>query len=91
MSQRDDKPDALAGELVTSPDIELMRYQRGEETRTFNLRVVPNGAELWRVTERPGQSPRPVKECLLDNPDDAFEFLEEVRRTLIVGGWQEVL
>jgi hypothetical protein len=87
----DDKPDALAGELVTSPDIELMRYQRGDETRTFNLRVVPNGAELWRVTRRAGQSPRAVKECLFDNPDDTFEFLEEVRRTLIVGGWQEVL
>ncbi len=87
----DDKNDVLSGELITSPDLEVLRYQRGDETRTFNLRVVPNGAELWRVTERPGQSPRSVKECLFDNPDDTFEFLEEVRRTLIVGGWREVL
>jgi hypothetical protein len=86
----DDKPDALSGELITSPDLEVLRYQRGDETRTFSLRVVPNGAELWRVTQRPGQTPRSVKEALFDNPDETFEFLEEVRRTLIVGGWQEV-
>jgi hypothetical protein len=90
MTGEDDKPDVLSGELITSPDLEVLRYQRGDETRTVNLRVVPNGVELWRVTQRLGESPCFVKESFFDNPDDTFEFLEEVRRTLIVGGWQEV-
>ena len=70
------------------PDHEVLRCTRGDETRIYSLRVVTNGAELWRVTEIPGEETRSVKECDFHDPEEASEFLDEVRRTLIAGGWQ---
>jgi hypothetical protein len=68
---------------------ELFRYKRGDDTRIYSLRVVPTGAELWRVTESPGEPPASLKECDLKNTDEAIQFLEEVKRSLIAGGWKE--
>jgi hypothetical protein len=50
---------------------------------------VPKGAELWRVTELPGEPSRSVRETVFTGAEAAAEFLEEVRRTLKAGGWQE--
>ena len=67
---------------------EVLRCTRGDETRIYSLRAIPNGAELWRVTETPGGETRSVRECAFQDADEASEFIEEVRRTLIAGGWQ---
>jgi hypothetical protein len=90
MSKEDEKPEVKEGELVAAPDFRpLMHYRRGDETRVYNLRVVADGAELWAVTEACGRVPRAVKEGLFTNVDEALEFLEEVHRTMVVGGWRE--
>ena len=68
---------------------EVLRCTRGDETRIYHLRVVSDGVELWRVIESPGESPRSVKESHFTDPDTTSQFLEEVRRTLKAGGWQE--
>ncbi len=86
-----DKPEAKVGEVIAVPEFRpLLQYQRGLETRTYNVRVVPEGAELWAVTEAPGSVPRSVKEGLFTSAHEALEFLEEVRRTLWAGGWREL-
>ena len=41
---------------------ELIRYERGPDTRTYELRLAPGGAELWRVMETPGEPARVLKE-----------------------------
>ena len=69
-------------------DHEVLRCTRGDETRIYSLRVVAEGAELWRVTEAPGEEPHSVKECGFHSPEEASAFLDEVRRALIAGGWQ---
>jgi hypothetical protein len=90
MAASDDKPDVLRDELLASTDChELLRYHRGDETRIYNLRVVSDGAELWRITECVDEEPRFVKECHFTDADEASQLIEEVRRTLIAGGWQE--
>ena len=68
---------------------EVLRCTRGDETRTYRLRVVSGGAELWRMTESPGEQTRSVKESDFKDPETTSQFLDEVRRTLKAGGWQE--
>ncbi len=69
---------------------EVLRCTRGDETRIYRLRVVLGGAELWRMTESPGEQTRSVKESDFKDPETTSQFLEEVRRTLKAGGWQEM-
>jgi hypothetical protein len=91
VAKKDDKPDVIEGEVIAMQEFRpLIRYGRRDEIRVYNLRVVPEGAELWAVTEAPGRVPRAIKEGLFTNADDALELLEEVHRTLIVVGWREV-
>jgi hypothetical protein len=68
---------------------EVLRCTRGDETRIYRLRAVAGGAELWRITECPGEKTRSVKESDFSDADQTSQFLEEVRRTLKAGGWQE--
>jgi hypothetical protein len=75
--------------MTEVPFHEVLRVTRGPETRIYKLVPVPEGAELWRVTETPGEPSRSVKETAFTGADVAAEFLEEVRRTLKAGGWQE--
>jgi hypothetical protein len=70
-----------------TPAHEVLRCTRGDETRIYSLRVVSDGAELWRTTEFPGEEAHSVKECHFKGSEEALQFLEEVRRTLIAGGW----
>ena len=86
----DAKREVKEGELIAVPDFRpLLQYERGIETRVYNVRVVADGAELWAVTETVGRVPRAVKEGLFTSAVEALEFLEEVRRTLLAGGWRE--
>ena len=68
---------------------EVLRCTRGDETRIYRLRVVPDGAELWRMTQSPGEKTHSVKESDFKDPETTSQFLDEVRRTLKAGGWQE--
>jgi len=78
------------GEVIAVPEFKpLLEYRRGDETRVYNVRVVAEGAELWAVTEAPGRVPRSVKEGLFTSAVEALEFLDEVHRTLLAGGWRD--
>ena len=68
---------------------EVLSCQRGAETRTYNLVVVPGGAELWRVTESPGSAIQSIKEGDFKSSEEVSAFLEELRRSLIAAGWKE--
>jgi non-specific serine/threonine protein kinase len=86
-----EKSDVKVGEVIAAPEFrQLLQYERGNDTRTYSVRVVPEGAELWAVTEAPGKVPRSVKEGLFTSADQALDFLDEVRRTLVAGGWREL-
>ena len=68
---------------------EVLRCTRGEETRTYSLRVVPDGVELWRTIATPGEEDLSVRESLFQDSDETSRFLDEVRRALRAGGWHE--
>jgi hypothetical protein len=69
---------------------EVFRYSRGDEVRIYSFHVLPGGTELWRVTERPGELPDSVVETSFTRAQDAAQFLEEVTRALIAGGWRRL-
>lgn len=89
-----DKPDKQPVEwdrLHQSRDFrELFRYQRGDELRIYQLRVIPGSAELWRMTETAGQPAAPLKEDDFTSPGDVMQTLEELQRRLKAGGWREL-
>jgi hypothetical protein len=76
-------------ELRTGGDVEILRCARAGETRAYTLRVVPGGVELWRITEGPDGEIESVKESLFKGSEETSQFLEELRRALIAGGWRE--
>lgn len=89
--KEDGKTDVRVGEVIAVADFRpLLQYARRDETRVYSVRVVPEGAELWAVTEAPGRVPRSVKEGLFTNAAEALEFLEEVHRTSVAGGWRKI-
>jgi hypothetical protein len=89
--KEDYKTEVKVGEVIAVPEFRpLLQYRRGDETRVYNVLVVADGAELWAVTEALGRVPRSVKEGLFTNAAEALEFLEEVHRTLLAGGWREM-
>jgi hypothetical protein len=67
---------------------EVFRYARGHELRIYSFHVVPGGTELWRVTQRASEPDESVMETSFTRPVEAAQFLEEVTRTLIAGGWR---
>jgi hypothetical protein len=67
---------------------ELIRYERGPEARIYQLRVVAGGAELWRITEIPGEGPRALKEADVASIEDTLELLDEIGRALTAAGWK---
>ena len=77
-----------ADDLQSSPDFhEVLRCARGEETRTYGLLVIPGGVQLWRISES-ATGVETVKESDLGSSEQAAALLEELRRSLIAGGWQ---
>jgi hypothetical protein len=83
-------PEIEWDELPNSTDShELLRCTRRNETRTYSLREVGGGAELWRITEAPGADAQSVKEGHFKDSEQVLQFLEELRRSLIAGGWQQ--
>ena len=70
------------------PDI--FRYGKGDQVRRYDFRVVPGGAELWRITEKPGCPPIEVKEDDFRSARAAEACFEEIERALIAGGWRQL-
>jgi hypothetical protein len=67
---------------------ELIRYERGVETRIYQLRTGSGGAELWRITESAGTEARSIKEADVHSADETLELLEEIGRSLTAAGWR---
>ncbi len=63
---------------------ELFRYRKSGRTRTYSLRFVEDGVELWVVSAE-GQRVR--KLTTFADPDDVAPFAEDVERELRAGGW----
>ena len=68
---------------------EVLSCYRGGDTRTYNLVVAPGGAELWRVTESAAGIIQSIKEGDFKSSEEVSNFLEELRSTLIAGGWRD--
>jgi hypothetical protein len=68
--------------------VEVLRCVRGDEVRSYRLRPVAGGAELWRVTTSDRAGLQAVKESDFQSSEQAAGFLEELRRSLVAGGWQ---
>jgi hypothetical protein len=83
----DETPDELGQDGSVGHDV--VRCSRGTETRTYTLRVVPGGAELWRITESDDGGTHSIKECGFTSSEETATFLEELRRALVAGGWRE--
>ena len=76
---------------MTDPDVhEVFRYGRGDEVRIYRFHVVAGGTELWRVGQRPGEPDDRIMETTFTRASDAAQFLEEVTRALLAGGWRRI-
>jgi hypothetical protein len=88
VSSHETEPAIEWDELIASRDFHNVgEYTRGDETRSYRLRVVAEGAELWRVTESAGER-KSIRETLFKTSDEAGAFLEEMQRALTAGGWK---
>lgn len=75
---------------VAAIGTEVFRYSRGDEVRVYDLRMVPGGTELWRVTTQAGQLARSVKESDFKESEAAAAYFLEIERTLTAGGWHQL-
>jgi hypothetical protein len=88
MSSDEMSPVVQWDELIASKDFhDVGEFTRGDQTRIYRLRRVSEGAELWRITEAPGQQRQSIMEALFKSSEEAGAFLEEIQRALIAGGW----
>jgi type II secretory pathway component PulC len=91
VDEEEPRPDADCDALDASGDFrDLFRYERGDEVRTYKLRMLTTGAELWRTTEKGGDIIVSVKEDDFEDVDDAVHTLQELMQRLRAGGWREV-
>jgi hypothetical protein len=76
---------------TTEPDVfhDVFSCERGDETRTYSMRVIPGGAELWRMTESPRGGMQSIKEGDFKSSEEAARFLQELRDALTAGGWRD--
>jgi hypothetical protein len=87
--------------MITGPDegpqapvdldecVEILTCVRRNEIRVYRLRVVTGGAELWRTSQSDAGGIQSVKESDFKSSEQVTGFLEELRRSLIAGGWRE--
>jgi hypothetical protein len=68
---------------------EVLHCVRKEVTRTYRLRAIAGGAELWRATESDLGGIHWIKESDFQSSEQVTAFLEELRRSLLAGGWLE--
>ena len=69
--------------------VEVLHCVRKDQSRSYMLRAVPGGAELWRVTESELAGLQSIKESDFQSSEQVAAFLEELRRSLLAGGWRE--
>ena len=72
------------------PEGEVFRFMRGEEVRIYSLRVVKGGAELWRITIRPGQPDAAIKEEDFTDAEAAAQYFDEIARMMMAGKWRKI-
>jgi len=83
------EPEIRWDELIPSTDFhDVSHYSRGDETRIYRLRVLADGADLWRISEAPGRPALSIKETHFKTSEEASAFLEEMQRALTAGGWR---
>lgn len=91
MAKLETKPETKWDELIASTDFrELFRYEKDGTVRIYNLRVVPEGAELWVSAANVGEVAGSKMKMLFRNPDEAALVLQDIERTLQGGGWRQV-
>ena len=73
---------------MTANSRELFRYEKNGTIRIYSLRVADEGAELWVVSLKRGKMSDAKKKVTPINPEDETIFLEDVERTLRIGGWR---
>jgi hypothetical protein len=84
----DETPSIAWEDIEASADFhEVAQFTRGDEARFYCLRVVTDGAELWRVTQAPDGARRAIREAHLRSSEEAAAFFEDVERVLRAGGW----
>jgi hypothetical protein len=84
----DDDPKPEWDSLIESTDfLHVATFTRGSQTRTYRLRRLSKGAELWRLTESADKPAESIRECHFNDTQEATAFLQEVERTLRAGGW----
>jgi hypothetical protein len=81
--------DGMDGEDEPS-DGEVFRFCRGGDVRSYRLRVVCGGVELWRFTVRSGTPEISIMEEHFNSADVAVQYFGEIERTLRAGGWRPV-
>ena len=69
-------------------DRELFRFQKADELRVYNLRVIPGGAELWRTTTRGDEPPTSIKEDDFTHAEQVIDTVRELEQRLRAGGWR---
>lgn len=69
--------------------VEILTCVRRNETRVYRLRIVTGGAELWRTSQSDAGGIQSLKESDFRSSEQVTAFLEELRRSLIAGGWRE--
>ncbi|MEQ1868912.1 MAG: hypothetical protein ABL961_02695 [Vicinamibacterales bacterium] len=70
----------------------LLRFERIDQVRTYCLRVVSPGVELWRVTESmesEAEDAAILKEDDLASVDEALALIEDIQRSLRAAGWRQ--
>jgi hypothetical protein len=70
---------------------EVFRCRKATQVRVYGLRLISSGgAELWRITQTPGEPTASVKEADLKSTDEAIETFHEIGTCLKAAGWQEI-
>ena len=73
---------------MTTPTTKCFAAREEARPALYNLRVVPGGAELWRITESDDSGTSAIKESEFASSEETSKFLEELRRALVAGGWR---
>jgi hypothetical protein len=66
-----------------------MRWTKAGRTRTYHVRELEGGPELWVTSEDGRHAKKSRKLATFTNLDDVAPFLETVEQDLRAGGWIE--
>jgi hypothetical protein len=91
MVSKEPNPSVRWDALIASTDVrERFRYKKHGRMRTYSLRVSDDGAELWVSAGKPGAMLNWRRMARFDEPGEAVAYLDDVEKTLRLGGWTDV-